>query len=136
MVAPFDEAVGPEPLFEGVPEGWTRGPRARAARATSSRISTDDEYSVWVSDGGAPCAQAPRPPAARSALSAGSGMSGSMARGALSADETIVVLEVMEDGDVLHPSLRALDVATGGPSRSCATRAARWPGVGVLAGPG
>jgi dipeptidyl aminopeptidase/acylaminoacyl peptidase len=36
-----------------------------------------------------------------------------MMRGALSADESIVVLEVMEDGDVVHPSLRSVDVVTG-----------------------
>ena len=40
-------------------------------------------------------------------------MTGSVDRGALSADDRVVVLEVMEDGDVLHPSLRAVDAVTG-----------------------
>ena len=46
-------------------------------------------------------------------LAAGSGMSGAVDRAALSADDAVVVLEVMDDGDVLHPSLRSVDAVTG-----------------------
>ena len=46
-------------------------------------------------------------------LAAGSGMSGAVDRAALSADDAVVVLEVMDDGDVLHPSLRSVDTVTG-----------------------
>jgi dipeptidyl aminopeptidase/acylaminoacyl peptidase len=75
-------------------------------------VSTGDGYTVWVSDDGGPVrllhehAQPVR-------LAGGWGMTGSVDRGALSADDRVVVLEVMEDGDVLHPSLRAVDAVTG-----------------------
>ncbi len=111
VVAPFGEATAPEPLFDGVPTGWSEG-LALGRRSSVVAISTADEYAVFVSDGGAPVRRlhAHEQPLR---LIGGSGMSGSMERGALSADESIVVLEVMEDGDVIHPSLRALDVVTG-----------------------
>jgi dipeptidyl aminopeptidase/acylaminoacyl peptidase len=111
VVAPFDEGVPPEPLLTGLPRGWAEG-LAIGARRTVAAISTEEEFSVWVSDDGADVrllhshAQPVR-------LAAGSGMSGSVDRAALSADDAVVVLEVMEDGDVLHPSLRSVDVVTG-----------------------
>jgi dipeptidyl aminopeptidase/acylaminoacyl peptidase len=40
-------------------------------------------------------------------------MTGTGESGALAADESVVVLAVMDDGDVLHPGLRALDAMTG-----------------------
>ena len=48
-------------------------------------------------------------------LAGGWGFAGSALRSTLSADDAIAVLEVMEDGDVLHPSLRSIDAATGDP---------------------
>jgi hypothetical protein len=113
VVAPFDEAAGAEPLFEGVPTGWSEG-LALGRRRSVVAISTNDEYSVWVADDGAPARRLHGHPQPLQ-LAGGSGMGGSMERGALSADESIVVLEVMEDGDVMHPAVRALDAATGEP---------------------
>jgi dipeptidyl aminopeptidase/acylaminoacyl peptidase len=75
-------------------------------------MSTAEEYSVWVSEDGSTARKLHAHPEPLR-LVGGSGMGGSMARGALSVDEAIVVLEVMEDGDVMHPALRALDAATG-----------------------
>ena len=111
VVAPFDEPSGHEPLLEGVPEGWTEG-LAMGHHRTVAAISTVEGYSVWVSDDGARARllhEHPQP----FWLAGGMGMAGSVDRGALSPDEAVLVIEVMEDGDVLHPGLRAVDVATG-----------------------
>ena len=111
VVAPFDEDTAPEPLLEGLPEGWSEG-LAIGRRRSLAAVSTEDGYTVWVSDDGGPVrllhehAQPVR-------LAGGWGLTGSVDRGALSADDRVVVLEVMEDGDVLHPALRALDAVTG-----------------------
>lgn len=111
VLAPFDEAVTPEPLLAGLPKGWAEG-LAIGRRRTVAAISTDDDFSVWVSDDGADVrllTRSDRP----LRLAAGSGMSGAVDRAALSADDSVLVLEVMDDGDVLHPSLRSLDAMTG-----------------------
>jgi dipeptidyl aminopeptidase/acylaminoacyl peptidase len=110
VIAPFDEATAPEPLFEGVPAGWSEG-IALGRRRSVVAVSTADGYAVYLSeDGGRARLLAAH--AQPLQLAGGSGMGGSMERGALSADESIVVLEVMEDGDVIHPAVRALDAAT------------------------
>ncbi len=111
VVAPFDEDTAPEPLLDGLPEGWTEG-LAIGRHRSLAVMSTEDGYRVWASDDGEPVrllhehAQPIR-------LAGGWGLTGSVDRGALSADDRVAVLEVMEDGDVLHPSLRAVDAATG-----------------------
>jgi dipeptidyl aminopeptidase/acylaminoacyl peptidase len=111
VIAPFDEDLAPEPLMTGLPKGWPEG-LAIGRRRTVAAISTASEFSVWVSDNGDDVrllhthAQPVR-------LAAGSGMSGAVDRAALSADDAVVVLEVMDDGDVLHPSLRSVDAVTG-----------------------
>jgi dipeptidyl aminopeptidase/acylaminoacyl peptidase len=111
VVAPFEEIMSPKPLFEGVPIGWSEGLAMGRTRSVVA-ISTPDGYAVWASDGGQPARRLHAHPQPLR-LVGGSGMSGSMERGALSADESVIVLEVMEDGDVMHPSLRALDAQTG-----------------------
>ena len=111
VIAPFDEDLAPEPLLTGLPKGWPDG-LAIGRRRTVAAISTESAFSVWVSDDGDDVrllhthAQPVR-------LAAGSGMSGAVDRAALSADDAVVVLEVMDDGDVLHPSLRSVDTVTG-----------------------
>ncbi|HEY5435814.1 MAG TPA: prolyl oligopeptidase family serine peptidase [Candidatus Limnocylindrales bacterium] len=111
VVAPFDEDAVPEPLLEGLPKGWSEGLAIGRHRSLAA-VSTEEGYTVWVSDDGGPVrllhehAQPVR-------LAGGWGLSGSVDRGALSADDRVVVLEVMEDGDVLHPSLKAMDASTG-----------------------
>jgi dipeptidyl aminopeptidase/acylaminoacyl peptidase len=113
VIAPFDEDVAPEPLLAGLPKGWAEG-LAIGRRRTVAAVSTDEGYSVWASDDGADVHRltASDQPLR---LAAGSGMSGAVDRAALSADDAVLVLEVMDDGDVLHPSLRSIDAATGEP---------------------
>lgn len=111
VIAPFDGDSAPEPLLEGLPTGWSEG-LAIGRRRSLAAVSTEEGYTVWVSEDGAPVRlihQHPQPVR----LAGGWGLTGSVDRGALSADDRVVVLEVMEDGDVLHPALRAVAAATG-----------------------
>ncbi len=111
VTAPFAEAVAPEPLLGGEPEGWSEG-LAQGRRHTVVATATNDRYSVWVSDNGAEVRllhEHEQPLALIGAEGAGA-RSG---RSALSADERLVALQVMEDGDVLHASVRSMDVVTG-----------------------
>ena len=111
VIAPFDEDVAPEPLLPGLPKGWPDG-LAIGRRRTVAAISTGTQFTVWVSDDGADV-RLLHTHAEPVRLAAGSGMSGAVDRAALSADDAVVVLEVMDDGDVLHPSLRSVDTVTG-----------------------
>ncbi len=111
VIAPFDEDVAAEPLIEGLPKGWSEGLAIGRARSVAA-VSTDEGFSVWAADNGdvARRLYAHENPVR---LAGGWGLMGSVDRGALSADDRVAVLEVMEDGDVLHPSLRAIDARTG-----------------------
>ncbi len=111
VVAPFDEATPPEPLISGLPKGWPEG-LAVGRRRTVAGISTETTFTIWVSDDGGDARllhEHPQPVR----VAGGMGMSGPVDRAALSSDDAVVVLEVMEDGDVLHPSLRSVDAANG-----------------------
>jgi acetyl esterase/lipase len=110
VLAPFDEDVPPEPLLTGVPQGWPEG-LAIGARRVVAAISTGEGFGVWVSDDGADARLLHHHEQPLNL--AGSGMSGPVDGGALSADDAVIVLELMEDGDVLHPSLRSIDAVTG-----------------------
>lgn len=111
VIAPFDEDLPPEPLIEGVPKGWTEGLAIGRSR-TIAGVSTDQGFMIWASNEGA-AAHLLHEHQQPVRLAGGWGLSGAVDRGALSADDTIVCLEVMEDGDVLHPSLRAIDAVSG-----------------------
>jgi dipeptidyl aminopeptidase/acylaminoacyl peptidase len=111
VIAPFDEETAPEPLLPGLPKGWAEG-LAIGRRRTLAAVSTDDDYSVWVSEDGGDVRLLHRHEQPVR-LAGGWGMAGSVTRGALSADDAIAVLEVMEDGDVMHPSLRSVDAGSG-----------------------
>ena len=111
VIAPFDEDLAPEPLLPGLPKGWPDG-LAIGRHRTVAAISTEAAFSVWVSDDGDDV-RLLHTHAEPVRLAAGSGMSGAVDRAALSADDAVVVLEVMDDGDVLHPSLRSVDTVTG-----------------------
>ena len=111
VIAPFDEDTAPEPLMTGLPKGWSEG-LAIGMRRTIAAVNTRDEFSVWASDDGGDARLLHRH-TQPVRLAGGWGLSGAVDRGALSADDAVLVLEVMEDGDVLHASLRSIDASTG-----------------------
>jgi dipeptidyl aminopeptidase/acylaminoacyl peptidase len=106
VVAPFDVPGDAAPLIDGLPVGWAEG-LALGRRRTVAGLSTPEGYSIWVVEASAPARllHEHRNPVRVAGAGAGSG--------ALSADETVVCLEVMEDGDVNHPGLRIVDATTG-----------------------
>ncbi len=111
VIAPFDQDLPAEPLIDGLPKGWSEGLAIGRDRSIAA-VSTDEGFSVWSAErGGAARLLYQHPEPIR--LAGGWGMAGSVDRSALSADDTIAALEVMEDGDVLHPALRAIDAASG-----------------------
>lgn len=112
VTVPFDEDVAPEPLIEGLPTGWTEGLAVGRTRSVAG-ISSADGFSVWTAGNGERARRIHHHEQPVQ-LAGGSGLTGSVDRGALSADDRLVCLEVMEDGDVLHPALRAIDASTGG----------------------
>ncbi len=110
VVTPFDGGEA-RPLLTGVPVGWAEGLAIGRHRIVTG-ISTPDRYTIWVADRGA-AARLLHEHEQPVRVAGGSGMSGAVDRSALSADDRVVVLETMDDGDVLHPALRSIDVETG-----------------------
>ena len=117
VVARFDEDAPPRPLLEGVPEGWDEG-LAIGRRRVVAAISTAERFSIWVSDAGAParCLHS-RPEMVNLGVDD---------EAALSADETLVVFEYADGGDVHHPALRVIDTEAG-----TTTADLRWEGIAV-----
>ncbi len=117
VVAPFDAQAAARPLLEGLPEGWDEG-LAIGRRRTVAAMSTGERFAIWVADDGAPARL----------LHAHPEMLGLGAddAAALSADETLVVFEHAEDGDIHHTALRVLDAATG-----AAVADLKWDGVAI-----
>jgi dipeptidyl aminopeptidase/acylaminoacyl peptidase len=117
VVAPFDTDDVPLPLITGVPEGWNEGLSIGRRRIVAA-VSTADRFAIWASeDGGeARC------------LHAHPEMLGLGADddGALSADESMLVFEHAEDGDVHHTALRAIDASSGATIADL-----RWEGVAI-----
>ena len=111
VIAAFDERTGAEPLIEGLPVGWPEGLAIGRTRSIAG-VSTDEGFSVWTAEhGGVARLIHEHPEPVR--LAGGWGLTSAVDRRALSSDETLAVLEVMEDGDVLHPTLRSIDAVTG-----------------------
>jgi dipeptidyl aminopeptidase/acylaminoacyl peptidase len=111
VVEPFDGSGEARPLIDGLPVGWSEGLAVGASRSVAA-VSLEDGFSVWTADDAGVARQIhAHPEPVR--LAGGWGLVGAVDRGALSADDAVVVLEVMEDGDIIHPWLRAVDAATG-----------------------
>src|SRR5690349_10641520 len=110
VVVPFDEAVGPEPLLEGVPEGWAEG-LAMGRTRTAAGISGPDGFSIWVAETEGPARKLHEH--ANPVRLAGPSLAAVGETGALAADETMVALGIAEDGDVMHPGLRVIDASSG-----------------------
>lgn len=108
VAAPFDADAPATPMFPGVPAGWSEG-LALGRRRSVLGVSDAAGFGIWtVEAGGSPRRIHHH---AQPVRLGGEGSGGD----ALSADERFVCLEVMEDGDVAHPSLRVIDAATGTP---------------------
>jgi dipeptidyl aminopeptidase/acylaminoacyl peptidase len=117
VVAPFDEAAGPEPFLEGVPEGWDEG-LAIGRRRTVAAVSTAERFGLWTSLDGAPATLLHHHPEMLSL--------GADDDAALSADETLIAYEHAEDGDVHHTAIRVIDAASGATIGDL-----KWPGVSI-----
>jgi dipeptidyl aminopeptidase/acylaminoacyl peptidase len=111
VVQPFDGSGDARPLIDGLPVGWSEGLAVGRSRSVAA-VSLEDGFSIWTAENGGVARQIhSHPEPVR--LAGGWGLVGAVDRGALSADDAVVVLEVMEDGDIIHPWLRAIDAATG-----------------------
>jgi dipeptidyl aminopeptidase/acylaminoacyl peptidase len=117
VVAPFDEPAAPAPLLDGVPEGWDEG-LAIGRRRIVAAVSTAERFSIWAAEDG----QAARCLHAHAEM-LGLGVDD---HAALSADESMVVFEHAEDGDIHHMALRAIDAQTGATVADL-----RWAGIGI-----
>ena len=99
-----------EPLFDGLPKGWSEGLVLRRGRSVLG-LSDADGFAIWVVDEG----QTPHLLVRSTELfQLGGGMM--LAEGGestLSADDRLLVVEHGEHGDLLHTALRVYDVDTG-----------------------
>lgn len=110
VAAPFAGGDA-EPFIEGLPEGWDAG-LAIGRKRTVAALNDRDGFWVWTADGGG---SARRIAGSEESIELG-GVNALMAgpeQGALSSDETLLCLEHSEHGDMIHPSLRIVDAATG-----------------------
>ena len=110
VAAPFTGGAA-EPFVEGLPEGWDEG-FAIAAGRTVAAVSDRDGFGLYRSDNGGP---AVRIAFSEESIQLGGGgaMMAGPGQGALSADERYLCYLHSEHGDLIHPSLRVLDAATG-----------------------
>jgi dipeptidyl aminopeptidase/acylaminoacyl peptidase len=97
------------PVFPEVPEGWLTGLSFEAGRSALS-VEVDGTYRVFVVE-----ADGATREIASFSNAAGVGNVEPGAGGGLSADGSLLCIWHSEHGDILHASLRVLDVATGAP---------------------
>ena len=110
MAAPF-EGGEPAPLLPGVPIGWPAGGIAAGHEVLAASLSTNDGYQVWAScDGGA----AKLLHQHRELVDISWQQWGGYNVAALSADETMLLLQHGEGGNYYFLELRVLDPRTGG----------------------
>ena len=110
VAAPFAGGQA-EPFIEGLPEGWDAG-LAIGRKRTVAALNDRDGFSIWSSESGG---VAHKLAFSDESLELG-GVNALMAgpdQGGLSADESLLCLEHSEHGDLIHPALRVLDLATG-----------------------
>ncbi len=110
VAAPFAGGDA-EPFLEGLPSGWDQG-LAIGRHRTAAAISDRDGFGVYVAEADG---KARRVAASTEMLVLGGGnaMTPGPELGGLSADERLLAIEHAEHGDVIHPSLRIIDAATG-----------------------
>ena len=95
------------PLVQGVPDGWATG-IAMQETIVAVGVATEDDYRVYVARDGEVATLV-----YRHAMPAGVGREWGPGAGGLSADGALLCIRHAEHGDILHPSLRVLDTATG-----------------------
>src|SRR4051812_37812534 len=101
VIAPFDEEAGPEPLLPGLPKGWAEG-LAVGRRRTVAAVSTEEEYTVWLSEDGGDVRLLHRHEQPVR-LAGGSGMAGAGAAGPALGDGTLPALGGAGGGDAPPP---------------------------------
>jgi dipeptidyl aminopeptidase/acylaminoacyl peptidase len=134
--APF-EGGAPEPLLEGVPNGWNEGMAERRG-IFAAAVSDRDGFGVYVARDGGPARRIALSP---ESLRLAGAEDGGVNRAALSTDGSLLCLEHSDHGDLLHPALRVIDTRTGAivgelRDEGMALRAAAWSpisGSAVLA---
>jgi len=115
VTAPFGGGTA-EPLLDNVPVGWDGGIALGRAR-TVAVISDHEGFGVYASERGAPARRLAHSPEAIELGGANAMVRGAPAVGGLSADESLVALEVADIGDLLHMALRVIDARTGATIR-------------------
>ncbi len=107
IVSPFDGQGEARPLIDGVPDGWAMG-LSFAGSSVAAGIATDEDYGVYVADGGAPARTL-----YRDERPAGVGSEWPQGSGGLSSDASLLCIHHSEDGDIEHQALRVLDTRSG-----------------------
>jgi dipeptidyl aminopeptidase/acylaminoacyl peptidase len=108
MAQPFEG--GPStPLLEGVPDGWHDG-FAQAADAVATGISNRDGFAIYASVEGGSAKETAR---STDWMGIAEGPFGASDRVGLSTDASLLAIQHAEYGDLIHPSLRVLDLRTG-----------------------
>ncbi len=108
LVQPFHGGAT-QPFLEGVPHGWSEG-LSQAPGIVAAGISDRDGFAIYVSLAGGAAREIHR---SAESVQLGGAESGGFARGALSADGTLLCLEHAEHGDLMHPALRVVDPRSG-----------------------
>jgi dipeptidyl aminopeptidase/acylaminoacyl peptidase len=101
----------PRDLLPGAPVGWPEG-LAVGRDVAVGVIADRSGFAVYVADRGSPAREILRDPD-RIAISASDYHLEGVDRAGLSADETMVAVDVAQDGDNIHSAVRVLDVRTG-----------------------
>ncbi len=125
LAVPF-EGGEPRELFPGAPLGWPDGLAIGRERVVGV-IADRDGFGLYASEDGGPAKELLRDVDQVSFSGTDFHVEGFNVSG-LSADETLVCVEVAQDGDNIHRALRVLDARTG----SVVGELADGPGLGLL----
>ncbi len=110
LTAPFDGG-DPRELLPGAPVGWPDG--LAVGRHVAAAVLADREgFGVYASEDGGAVREIHREPEQISISGSDLHLEG-YGRAGLSANETLLCLEVAREGDTIHRALSVLDVRTG-----------------------
>ena len=111
LAVPFDGGE-PRELFPGAPLGWPDG-LAVGRERVAGVIADRDGFGLYVSEAGGPAKELLRD-VDQVCMAATDFHIGGFNVSGLSADETLVCVDVAQDGDNIHRALRVVDARTGG----------------------